>query len=56
MIELPVDIEAKVGEVVTLLGTDKNEYVSAEDLARWGQTINYEVVTKINSILPRVVI
>lgn len=56
MVEVPTDLEVKVGETVTLLGNDDQDKISAGDLARWGQTINYEIVTKINSVLPRLVI
>ncbi len=38
----------------TLLGTDGSERVSAEQLASWMGTINYEVVSRIHPSLPRV--
>lgn len=56
MVELPQDSDIKAGEEVVLLGHDKKQIVSAEDLARWSQTINYEVVTKISSQLPRLLV
>lgn len=43
-----------VGSVVTLLGRDGEERVSAEDLARWAGTINYEIVSRIHPSVPRV--
>ncbi|MBT7553498.1 alanine racemase [bacterium] len=52
MVELPQETEIGVGEVVTLLGDD----ITAEEIAFLSQTINYEVVTRINSNLPRVII
>lgn len=52
MIELPQDTDIEVGGVVTLLG----EEIRVEEIAEWSQTINYEVVTRINSNLPRIII
>jgi len=48
--------EAKEGDTVTLLGEDQNERITAEDLAGWAGTIPYEIVTRLNSHLPRVVV
>jgi alanine racemase len=56
MIELPQDTDIKTGEVVTLLGQDQSEYITAEELAGLAKTINYEIVTSINLNLPRIVI
>jgi alanine racemase len=42
--------------VATLLGRDGEEQVSADQLAAWAQTINYEIVTRIGAHLRRVVI
>ena len=41
---------------VILLGTDGRHRISAEDLARVCQTISYEIVTRINPLLPRIVV
>ena len=41
------------GDVVTLLGTDGAETVSAEDLAELAGTINYEVLSRLSPVLPR---
>ena len=40
----------------TLLGRDRDEQVSADQLAVWAQTINYEIVTRIGAHLRRIVI
>ncbi|MEB3356164.1 MAG: alanine racemase [Synechococcales bacterium] len=48
--------EVRVGSVATLLGTDGEEQVNAEQLAAWMGTINYEVVSRIHPSQPRVVI
>ena len=49
-------IAAREGDEVVLLGSQKQAVVSAEELAEKIGTINYEVVTRINWELPRVVI
>jgi alanine racemase len=47
--------EAKEGDTVTLLGEDQNERITAEDIAHWAGTIPYEVVTRLNPHIPRIV-
>ncbi len=47
---------AKPGDVAVLLGADRRENISAEELAGQIGTINYEVVTRINPLLPRIVV
>jgi len=47
--------EAKEGDTVTLLGGDEGERISAEDIAAWAGTIPYEIVTRLNSHLPRII-
>jgi alanine racemase len=46
---------ARLDDEVTLLGTDGDEAISAEAMAEWAGTINYEVVSRISPLLPRVV-
>ena len=48
--------EASVGDVVTLLGRDGEDVISAEFLAEKAQTIPYEIVTRINPSIPRIVL
>lgn len=45
----------KVEDEVVLLGKQKNEIVSAEDIASKIGSINYTVVTNINPMIPRIV-
>ncbi len=47
--------QAKVGDVVTIIGKDGKVEISADDWASWSQTSNYEVVTRLNSALKRLV-
>ncbi len=56
MLELPLDLDVKVGDTVTLLGTDGDNQVTVEDWAKISLTINYEIVTKLNPQLPRIII
>lgn len=42
------------GDEVILIGTDGNNTITAEDLAEWAGTIPYEILTNINTRVPRV--
>jgi len=44
---------AHVGSLVTLLGRDGESAVTADDWAAWSDTINYEIVARLPSDLPR---
>ena len=44
------------GDEVVLLGLQDGEAVTAEDIAGWTGTINYEVVSRIGSHVPRVMV
>ncbi|MDQ7798024.1 MAG: alanine racemase [Candidatus Edwardsbacteria bacterium] len=46
----------KLEDEVVLLGRQGQEHISAEQLAQWIGTINYEVVTRINPLLPRIIV
>jgi alanine racemase len=49
------DIPAvKVEDEAVLVGAQKKERITAEQLAGWVGTINYEVVSRINPLHPRV--
>ena len=45
----------KVGERATLIGQQGKNSVTADNLADWSKTINYEIVDRINPLLPRIV-
>lgn len=53
MVEVPLGLNIKPSDVITLIGRDGKNVVSAEDVALWSQTINYEVITRINPLIPR---
>lgn len=46
--------EAQAGDDVVLLGRQGNETISAEQLAAWSGTINYELTTQIQTSVPRI--
>jgi alanine racemase len=57
MDQIMVNIEwdtAYNGDEVVLIGADGGERITCEDLAEWAGTIPYEVLTNINTRVPRV--
>lgn len=46
--------KVKVGDIVTILGQDGNEQITAMEMAKWLGTISYEVVCGISKRVPRV--
>ncbi|TKC13517.1 alanine racemase [Robertmurraya kyonggiensis] len=52
MIKLPKELP--IGTVVTLIGRDKKEHVSIDELAERLDTINYEIPCTISSRVPRI--
>ena len=46
----------EVGTLATLLGRDGDEEVSADMIAEWVGTINYEITTRIHPGQERVVV
>ena len=53
MIDVTDAPNAIPGSVATLIGTDGDERVSAEQLAAWMGTIHYEVTSRIHPGVPR---
>jgi alanine racemase len=59
MDQMMVDIawdSAYNGDEVTLIGRQGNAEIKVEDLAKWAGTIPYEILTNINTRVPRVYI
>jgi alanine racemase len=57
MDQVMVNIEwdsAYNGDEVVLLGGDGETAITCEDLAAWAGTIPYEILTNINTRVPRV--
>lgn len=48
--------DVKVEDEAILLGEDDGDRITADDLAEMTGTINYEIVTRINPLIPRIVI
>lgn len=48
--------DVKVGDVVTLIGSDGKETITADDIADMTGTIGYEIVCGISQRVPRVII
>jgi alanine racemase len=46
----------KLEDTATLLGADGRERISAEDLAGLVGTIGYEILARLNPLIPRVVV
>ncbi len=44
----------KVGDEVTILGKDQKEEITVEEWAKLLETINYEVITRINPLIKRI--
>lgn len=45
----------RVGDKVVIIGKMGTQSLSADDLAKWADTINYEIVDRINPLLPRII-
>ena len=56
MVDISDIPQASLEEEVVLLGRDGEEQISAETMAEWAGTINYEIVTRISPLLPRKVV
>ena len=46
--------DVQLGDEVVLIGSQGDSFLSAEEVASWGETINYEVVTQLLPRVPRV--
>jgi alanine racemase len=45
----------KIGDIATIIGVDKSQSISVEEVAQKCGTINYEIVTRLNSTLPKLI-
>jgi len=52
MIRLPERVEP--GTLVTLIGRQEDEEISADEIARKRNTINYEIVSTLSQRIPRI--
>lgn len=49
-------VDAKLEDEVIILGKQGKEEITVEEIAQKIETINYEVVTKINPLIPRIIV
>jgi alanine racemase len=56
MVDLTDVPGTRIEDEVILLGSSGNERITAETMAEWAGTINYEIVTRISPFLPRKVV
>ena len=54
MIDLTALPEAEVGQTVTLLGEDGAEWISAQEISDWGESVSGEVTAAISGRVPRI--
>jgi alanine racemase len=46
--------DVQLDDEIVLIGRQGGDVLSAEEVAAWGETINYEVVTQLMPRVPRV--
>lgn len=56
MVELPPQCKAQIGDTATLVGKSGREKITVDELAQKCSTINYEIVDRINPLLPRIIV
>ncbi len=44
----------RLGDKATLVGHDHDQKITIDDLAKWTDTINYEIADRVNPLLPRI--
>jgi len=54
MVDITGIKNVKIKDKVILIGKSKTQEITAEDLAKWQNTIKDEIVTRINPLLPRI--
>lgn len=50
------DDDVHLGDDVVLLGRDGDEIITADDWARWGNTISWEILARLGARVPRLVV
>lgn len=56
MVDITNIAEARAEDEAILIGKNGRKEITAEEMASWINTINYEIPTRINETLPRVVV
>jgi alanine racemase len=53
MLDLSEFADAGVGEEVVIFGRQGGAEITADEVARWDETLNYEVLCRISKRVPR---
>lgn len=56
MVDISAIPQVRAGDIATLIGKEGMHVVAAEDLADAAGSINYEIVTRINPMIPRIMV
>ncbi len=56
MVEITHIDNVSEGDIVTLIGKDESEEITIDSLAELAGTINYEFVSRLNPLLPRIIV
>ena len=48
------NLPVKAGDKATLIGKDGTKSISADEVAKWCDSVNYEIIDRINPLLPRI--
>ena len=48
--------DVKLEDEVVILGKQRGEEITAEEMAKKIDTINYEITTRLSALLPRVIV
>lgn len=49
-------LDCKAGDIVTIIGKDGDDHIRATDIARSCNTSTYEIITRINPLIKRIVV
>lgn len=55
-VRLDLDAQVDVGDVAVLLGSQGNEKLSADELARWIDVSTYKILLGLNPLLPKILV
>jgi len=55
LVDISLARKARLGDEATLIGRDSDEILSAETLADWAQTINYEILARLSNSINRII-
>lgn len=56
MVDVTKIKKIRAGDTVTVIGADRNQSITADELAKIAGTINYEIVARINPTVKRIVV